>query len=173
MHKLFYILLLLPAFTRAQEGRPRFEYDTLYTSCGYKIYEGSTVQLGSGTRKDKKFRYINIKSGQTSFALANKSIEVKELKNFGISSLGNAYIEIIGRITFSDGSKGLVDLHVAFDLAIENNPDLPGEIIVPAEYRNNRIVNVTREIDRLYKLYQDGAINKTEYEKQKNKLLQQ
>lgn len=57
------------------------------------------------------------------------------MKNFGISVLGNAYIEITGTITFKDGSKGYIDIHMAFDNAIKGFAGLPGELIVPDEFK--------------------------------------
>ena len=173
MKKYFILLFLFPLCTMAQRVTPKFEKDTLYTSSGFKIYEGQTLHFGKGTRPDGKFRYINIKSINTSSQLADNSIVVKKLKNFGISALGNGYIEIIGKINYSDGSKGYIDIHMAFDWAIENDLSKPSELIVPEEFRGKPIASVTSELERLYKLYQDGAITKEEYEAQKKRLLNQ
>ena len=169
MKKLFLILLLSPIFSNAQKPVPRLEHDTLFTSCGYKIYKGQTLHFGKGTGNDGSLRFINSKNGVPDSKLINNSIVVKKLKNFGISALGNAYIEIIGTIIFNDGSKGGVDIHMAFDNAIKNFGGLPGELTVPDEFKCKE--NTADEINKLYKLYLDGIITKEEFEKQKQKLL--
>ena len=84
--------------------------------------------------------------------------------------MGNGYITIIGSITYKDGSKGGINMHVAFDKAIESF-DGDSEIIVPIEFRNIRKENASLEIERLYKLYKDSIITKEEFEIQKKKVL--
>ncbi len=173
MKKLLFTLLLYPLISIAQKPIPRYENDTLYTTSGFKIYKGQTLYFGKGTGSSGRFRYVNIKSETASAVLANNSIVVKKMKNFGISVLGNGYIEIIGNITFKDGSKGYIDIHMAFDRAIENSPNLPSELIVPDEYRNKQKISIADEINKLNKLYQDGLLTKEEFEAQKKKLLEQ
>ncbi len=170
MKKLLLLLLAVPVVLSAQVSKGEFVKDTLYTSTGFKIYKGQTLHFGVGKREDGKFRYINIKNDVSYKSLTNNSIVVKKLKNFGISMLGNGYIEIIGKITFKDGSKGLIDIHMAFDHVLEETTRSPAELIVPEEFRIKQIENTTAELERLYKLYQDGAITKEEYEIQKKKL---
>lgn len=131
MKKLIFILFFFPFLAKAQKALPRFENDTLTTTSGFKIYKGKILQFGNGTGKNGKFRYINIKNEVSTAQLANNSIVVQKMKNYGISVLGNGYIEIIGVIIFKDGSKGYVDIHMAFDKAIQNAPGSPGELIVP------------------------------------------
>jgi hypothetical protein len=173
MKCIFILLLALPVAAFAQPVHSRYVNDTLYTSSGFRIYEGQTLHFGNGTGRAGKFKYINIKSETASASLANNSIVVKKLKNYGVSVLGNGYIEIIGKIVYKDGSKGSVDIHMAFDRAIEDDPNVPGELIVPDEYRNKRQSIVADEIEKLEKLYQKGTITKEEFEAQKKKLLQQ
>lgn len=173
MKKYLTLIFLLPVLAWSQQTGSRFEKDTLYTTSGFKIYVGQTLSFGKGTRPDGKFKYVNIKSETTSQQLENNSILITNLKNYGISALGNGYIEIFGKITFKDGSKGGIDIHVAFDRAIENDPKKPSEIIVPDEFRNKTTKTVSEEIARLYKLYQDGVLTKEEFEAQKKKLLNQ
>lgn len=173
MKRSLFIFLFLPFLATAQQTAPRYENDTLYTTCGYKIYEGQILHFGKGAGRKGKFKAVNIKDGATSWSLANASIVVKELKNFGISSLGNGYIQIIGTIIFKDASKGYVDIHMAFDKAIENSPESPAELIVPAEFSTAPKKTIEGEIEKLYKLYKSGAINKTEYEAQKKKLVEE
>lgn len=173
MKTILFALLLSPLFSMAQRSQSKYENDTLFTSCGFKIYKGQTLYFGKGTNQNGTFRYINIKSQATSFSLTNNSIVVKKLKNYGISVLGNGYIEIVGSIVYKDGSKGWIDIHMAFDRAIENNPNLPSELTVPAEYRGKDLGSTAQEIERLNKLYKDGVITKEEFEAQKKKLLEQ
>ena len=60
-----------------------------------------------------------------------------------------------------------------FDKAIENELELPSELIVPAEFRNKQILSIAWEIRRLYELYKKGDISKENFELQKKKLLEQ
>ena len=172
MKKVLFVFLLLPLISTAQEPGPRFENDTLFTTSGFKLYKGQALQFGKGTRKNGTFRFINMRSDLSSRSLTNNSIVVEKLSHFGISSLGNGYIQVEGSITFKDSSKGYVVLHMAFDRAIENSADLPSELIVPAEFRNKKIVSVATEINKLNKLYEDGIITKEQFELQKKKLLE-
>jgi Short C-terminal domain len=171
MKKLISLILFIPLLATVQKSESKFENDTLYTTSGFKIYKGQTLHFGKGTRADGKFRFINIKSDLSSYSLANNSIFIKKLKNYGISVLGNGYIEIVGTITFKDGSKGYIDIHMAFDRAIENSLNLPSELLVPDEFRNKKRLSVADEIIKLNKLYEDGMLSKEEFETQKKKLL--
>lgn len=161
-----------PLASIVQNAEPRFEKDTVYTTSGYKIYKGQTLQFGSGTGNNGRFRFVNIKNGVPIDSLTNKAIVVKKLKNFGISSIGNGYIEIVSPLIYKDGSKGYIDIHMAFDNAIENSPELPSELIVPDEYRNKREVRIAKEINNLNNLYKEGALTKEEFAAQKKKLLE-
>ena len=169
MKKILFILLFFPLITFAQKPLPRREKDTLYTSSGFNIYVGQTLKFGTGSGNNGKFKYVNIKNEVTYASLTNNSVVVKQLKNFGISSLGNAYIEIIGTIIFKDGSKGYIDIHMAFDNAIKYST----ELIVPDEFRNVQKGTTADEIIKLNKLYRDSIITKEEFETQKQKLLNQ
>jgi len=168
MKKLIFALLL---FTEAQKALPRYENDTLYASGGFKMFKGQTLHFGKGSGTNGRFRFVNIKSDVKTHSLADNSIIIKKMKNYGISALGNAYIEIIGSIVYSDGSKGTIDIHMAFDHAIGHSPDQPGELLVPAEFRKPQNNGLSDELNKLYKLYQDSVLTKEQYEKQKQKLL--
>lgn len=173
MRKLLFALFFSPLLTPAQKPLPRFENDTLYTTSGYNIYIGLSLKIGKGTGDEGKFRFINIKSGATRATLTGNTVIVKELKNFGISALGNAYIEVIGLVTFKDGSKGGVDLHIAFDRAIENSLELTSELVVPDEFRSNARIILADKLDKLAKRYKEGSITKTELDAELKKLLEQ
>lgn len=131
MMKIFFILLLSPIISTAQDPKPAYKNDTLYTTCGYKIYKGQTLYFGNGTGEKGKFRYINFKNRITAGSLINNSIVVRELKKVEIQQPDAGYVDIIGDIIFKDGSKGIVEIRLDFDQAIENAPDLPSELTVP------------------------------------------
>lgn len=173
MRKILLALLLSPLMLAAQDPKPSYNNDTLYTTCGYKIYKGQTLQFEKGTGKKGQFRFINITNGIAAASLKNNSIVIRELKNVQITPLDVGYVDITGTITFKDGSKGTVELQMAYDKAIENDPNLPGELVVPVEYRNSSRVILHQQLNKLFKLFASGAISKTEYEAQKKKLLEQ
>lgn len=118
-------------------NKPAFENDTLYTSSGYKIFKGMVLQFGKPTGNRGRFRYVNIRTDITHHSLENRQVRVKELKEFGISVLGNAYITIIGTLIVKNTDRMDIELHMAFDHAIENLEGAPGELIVPDEFRNS------------------------------------
>lgn len=173
MKEILFILTLCPLLSFAQKNVPRFENDTLYTTSGYKIYKGAVLHFARGSRKNGSFRFIRVISANGSPLLSNNSIVVEKLKDFSISSLGNAYIRIIGTITYRDGSKGGMNIHMAFDKAIESFPGLSSELIVPDEFKNKPKGNVADQISELYKLYQDSVLTKEEFDTEKKKLLDQ
>ena len=105
--------------------------------------------------------------------MTGNTVIVKELKNFGISVLGNAYIEVIGSVTFKDGSKGGVGLHIAFDRAIENSLEQTSELVVPDDFRSNARIILADKLDKLAKRYKEGSITKVELDAELKKLLAQ
>ena len=171
MRTILLALLLFPAATFAQRSTGRFEKDTLHTSNGFKIYKGMTLHFNNGTGANGSFRFINIKSDHTGSMLANNDMVVKKLRNFGLSVLGNGYIDVIGSVKFKDGSKGLVTIHMAFDHVLEYAEGLPGELEVPDEFKTFKKQMVGTELEKLYRLYQDSVITREEFEAQKKKLL--
>jgi len=176
MKKLALVFLFCPLITSAQETLPRFENDTLYTSSGYKIYKGQVLQLATGTAENgKKFQFVKFENGGNhlpSSTYKNTSITVKKLSDYKITGLGNRYIGIKGTLTYKDGSKTGVGIDINFDRAINNYDGLPGEIIVPEEFRNKKPAGLAGEIERLYNLYKEGALTKEEFEALKKKLIE-
>ncbi len=172
MKKLFSILMLSPLMLLAQDPGPVYTPDTLFTTCGYKIYSGRTLQFAKGTGKKDKFRFIHIKNGIAESSLTGNTVLVKEISGFKRTAPGDGSIDVTGTITFKDSSKGTIEIEMMFDRAIENVLELPGELVVPDEFRNNSKVRLVHELNKLLKLYAVGAINKTDYESQKKKLLQ-
>lgn len=171
MKTILFLLLVLPALVVAQRSTGRFEKDTLYTSNGFKIYKGQTLHFNKGTAPNGSFRYINVKSDHAGSLLMNNDMLVKKVRNFGLSVLGNGYIDIVGSVKFSDGSKGLVTIHMAFDHVLEYAEGLPGELEVPDEFKVFKKQMVGTELEKLYRLYKDSVITKEEFDAQKKKLL--
>jgi len=175
MKQLFILILVFsilfnPVLVSAQEPQPRFEKDTLYTSSGYKIFVGRTLEFAKGTVRDGRFRYVAVKNGFLSKTLTNSTVLVKEIKKYSVTVMGNGYIDLSGDITLKDGSKEKIVLHIAFDRAIENSPVLLSELKVPDEYRNTRPRDIRKELVDLRNLYEDNVIKKAEYEEMKKKL---
>ena len=173
MPKLLLLLFFAPLLGTAQKLIPRFENDTLYTTSGYKIYQGQILHFDKGTGKNNNFRYVKIKTASGSHSLTGNTFLVKKLSDFSISGLGNGYIRLEGSITYQDGLKGGMEVNLAFDRAIESFPGLPSELIVPEEFRNKAKGSVADEINKLFRLYQDSALTREEFETQKKKLLAQ
>ena len=171
-----FLVLFSPLISKAQESVPRFENDTLYTSSGYKIYKGQVLQLANGTAEGgKKFQFIKLENGGIHLlnnTYKNTSILVKKLYDYKITGLGNRYIGITGTITYKDGSKNKIGIDINFDRAISNFDGLPSELIVPEEFKNKKPTAVLSEIERLFKLYQEGALSREEYELLKKRVIE-
>ncbi|MBL7703254.1 MAG: hypothetical protein JNM14_13465 [Ferruginibacter sp.] len=128
------ILLLCPLLLAAQNKAHRFEKDTLYTSSGFKIYEGQTLQIGKRPNNITGFRFIS-KLNIDPKSLENNSVIVKELSDYGYSPTGSAKIDVKAAIVFRDGSTGFVTFDLAFDHAIGTRlPGTTSELILPKEY---------------------------------------
>lgn len=168
---LFFTLSLCPAILSAQSPGPKFKNDTLITISGYKIYNGLSLQFAAGSGKKGKFRFISTKNGIPETALINNSIVVTRLKKFAINDEDDASIEITGSIIFKDNTKGIVELKLFFDKAIENTDGVPAEMIVPAAFINNSKVFLYNQLKRLLTLYISGTLDRQAYEAQKKKVL--
>jgi len=177
MKKLALIFFLCPLLSTAQQTVPRFENDTVYTTSGYKIYKGQVLQLASGTAENgKKFQFLKLENGGLHLVNSkyeNTSITVKKLYDFKRTGLGNYYIGVYGTMTYRDGSKAKIGVDINFDKAIGNFDGSPGELIVPEEFRNKKKIEPASEIERLFKLYKEGALTKEEYEALKKKVIEQ
>ena len=174
MKKIILIFLLFPFIAKAQSVLPRFENDTLYTTSGYKIFNGQILQLASGTAENGKFRFIKLQNGGENldaFRYERTSILVRKLSDYVISGLGNHYIGISGTVTYKDGSKSKINIDINFDRAIENFAGLPSELIISEEFKNKKPAGIIDEIERLFKLYKEGALTQEEFEAVKKKLI--
>lgn len=153
--------------------KPAFEDDTLYTSCGFKIYKGQYLQFGEATGIGGRFRYVNIVNSIPHSALENNRILVWDISGLSFSVLGNAYIDITGTVVLKNKRSKDVEIHLAFDHAIENVPGIPSEIVVPDEFRGKLTRDTETEIDRIEMLYKTAIITKEEYETAAKKLIKQ
>jgi hypothetical protein len=170
MKKLLFALLLCPFIAVAQERKPRFENDTLYTLSGYKIYSGKIIEFANGLERYNRFKFVSVKNGILSTSLTNCSVTVKSFKKFWISELNNGYIIFDGYLKRQNGNTDYIVLQIAFDRAIENSPVLPSEIKVPDEFRNKYERKIEREKLFLRNLYEDNLITKAAYNEMKQKL---
>lgn len=153
--------------------KPALQNDTLYTSSGFKIYKGQYLQFGEPTGINGRFRYVNILTPISHSLLQNKHILIWEITKLSFSVLGNAYIDIAGTLVLKNKRSKDVEIHLSFDYAVENIPGIPGELIVPDEFRNKLKRNTEAEINRLEVLYKNAIITKEEYETAAKKLMAQ
>ena len=170
MKKLLTLFLLCPLLSMAQDPKPSFVNDTLYTASGYKIYQGSVIEFNHGTERDGKFKYVSVKNGILSVSLTGGSVTVKGFKKYWISGLNNGYIILDGQLKRKNGVVEYIVLQMAFDRAIENSPVIPSEIKVPGEFRNKYKRDLDREKLFLRNMYKDKVISKAVYEEMKKKL---
>jgi hypothetical protein len=150
--------------------RPALQNDTLYTSSGYKIYLGRLLQLGNATGKTGWYRYITFLTPTRPAAVEGKQLRVEEIKDLTFSVLGNAYINIIGTLMVNNKEGRELQLHLAFDHAIEDVRGIPGELVVPDEFRGVLKKDVQAEFKRVENLYLDEIISKEAFEAAKKYL---
>ena len=167
------ILFLCPTFLFAQEPKPRFENDTLYTGSGYKIFKGTNIEFANGLERYGRFKFVTVKNGILSTSLTDCSVVVDKFKKYWISGLNNGYIVFDGQLKRKNGVIEYIVIQMAFDRAIENSPVLPSEIKVPDEVRNKYNRYLKRERLFLRNLYEDNVIEKAAYKEMKTKLDQE
>jgi len=146
--------LILPEeyqFTKEKAAEfymPAFVADTLYTSCGYKIFKGQLLQFGNPIGTRGRFRYVNIKNRVPADKLKNNHVRVTELKDFAISAVGNGYITVIGTLIINNIEQGDIEMHIAFDHAVGDSPAVAGELLVPDEFRSRIKNNPQAEMEK-------------------------
>ena len=164
--------LLLPFLTIAQRPLPYLEGDTLYTSCGFKIYKGQTLQIAKGTGNHGDFRFVYDAWNIESHPLTNATFTIKEFRDYKVSGLGNVYVWMKVHVVFPGGSTANGQLKMNVDKAIQPFAGLPSEIIIPKEFQQKLPAgNITEELEKLMKMYQDSLLTKEEFEAAKKKLL--
>lgn len=170
MKNLIIIILLSPLLSAAQEPKPRFENDTLYTASGYKIFKGHSIEFANGLERYGRFKFVSVKNNILSTSLTGCTVTVDSFRKYWISGLNNGYIIFDGYLQRKNGAREFIVLQMAFDRAIENSPVLPSEINVPDEFRNKYKRDLEREKVFLYNIYQDKLITKAAYKEMKQKL---
>jgi hypothetical protein len=153
--------------------KPALQNDTLYTSSGYKIYLGRLLQFGDATGKNGWYRYITFLTPTKPSSVEGKQLRVEEIKDLTFSVLGNAYINIIGTLMVNNTEGRELQLHIAFDHAIEDVRGITGELVVPDEFKGVLKKDVHTEFKRVENLYLDGIISKEAFEAAKKYLLVQ
>lgn len=58
MKKIISILIFLFTLICHAQHEPKFENDTLTTSTGFKVYEGLSIKIGTGSMNDGDFKFI-------------------------------------------------------------------------------------------------------------------
>jgi Short C-terminal domain len=201
MKKIFALLLLLPMAAVSQNNAARFENDTLYSTGGYMIYKGQTLNLAKGTSAAGYFKHLKFHSSMSrtdTYTMQHSTVLVNRLRNFKVQ--GDRYtIRINGMATLSDGRKTEVDMIMDVENAMAGTDGLAAELTVPAEYVSRRTIPaatpkpgkqpeenndrqeaapadlrkllVADEIKKLFDLFKAGALTKEEFESQKKKLL--
>ena len=141
MKKLLFMFFLCPFVLTAQNNQPRFEHDTLYTSGGYKIYKGQTLQLATGTSAAGYFTFIKFHTSMgknNTYSLQNSTMLVKNVKAFKYTGPDNNSIRINGILTYKDGKQEETDIVVNFERATEDYDGLASELVVPEAYKAKR-----------------------------------
>lgn len=174
-----YYELILPEENRISVAqaitmhKPALQNDTLYTSSGYKIYLGRLLQFGEPMGKNDRYRHITFLTPAKISAVKGKQFRVEEIKDFTFSILGNAYINLIGTVMTGDKEGRELQLHIAFDHAIEDVKGIPGELVVPDEFRGVLKKDIKAELKRVENLYLDEIISKEQFEAAKKYLQEQ
>ncbi len=110
----------------AFQTEPLFKNDTLVTSTGSVIFVGKELQFGNGSGKNGDYKYIILKGKNTMPDISNTRFVVKKLNRFGLNRLNQASIDVVAALQFKDGSRGKLNLSIAYDDAIAAS-----ELIVP------------------------------------------
>jgi hypothetical protein len=150
--------------------KPALENDTLYTTSGFKIYKGQLLQFGMATGSNGRFRYVNILNSISPGVFENSQILIWEVKNLSFSILGNAYADITGTLVLKNKRSREVEIHLAFDHAIEDIPGIPSEVVVPDEFKGKLKRDAEAELARIETLYNNKIITKEELEAAEKKL---
>ena len=161
--KLF-ALLILPSFCFSQSPSPRFQNDTVYTSCGYKIYPGEVLNFGKASGNLGHFRFVKIYSSDHN-VLGNAKVLVKKISGISTSGLGNVYAHITGSLLHKDGTTDRVSFALNFDRAISGLGIQAGELIVPDEFKNKTQTKTAAEqLQELKGMLDNNSISKQEYD---------
>ena len=153
--------------------------DTLVANNGMKFYSGAKIKLGVGSTDDGNFKFIRINSGSFFSYYGDDSQKVNSANSLPRDQSGyNVTIKRVenrgnnkkGFVKYAVFTSGIVNYEIDIENAISS-----GEI---ESIKNNTSEKVTvnnfsvaDELIKLKKLLDDGVINKEEFDKQKEKLL--
>ena len=168
-----FALLIFPLVIQGQEPGPMYKNDTLYTTCGYRIFPGQVLHFGKGVGKKGQYRYIRIKNGINPGSLAKSHIVVKTITQTRLSTIEVSSAVLTGTIIFHDGTSGYIEFYMEFDRAVENPKNGSGELTVPQELQNCPRIHLRNQLNALLEIYGRGALTQEEYETRKKKLLEQ
>lgn len=153
--------------------KPAFENDTLYTSCGFKIYKGQYLEIGQATGLLGRFRYLNISTPIDPSILEKERVLVLDISGFGFTLQGDGFADIAVELERKNKRPKALEMHVAFDYAIENIPGIPGELSVPVEFSGCLKRDPVDEMERIEHLKKTRIITKEEFEAAVKKLSSQ
>ena len=185
MKKLLICLLALICF-KSYSQQVKYEKDTLYTSIGWKITDGTKIKFGKGTAPTGDFNFIRINSlsllsaysssnpnaansaNNLNRAWANTGGEVANIRKIGTKKSGYSY-QLILKI----GST------VRYECDIES-AIASGEVVPPEKFavkiKNESPkpqMSIADELKKLKELLDAGVLTQEEFDAQKKKLLGQ
>lgn len=173
------LYLLLPSLSYGQDADlPKVIKDTLFTTCGYKIVEGSDIKLGAGSLPNGDFKYIAISAGSWANLMdpsmakngigrrySGHLLRVKRFRKDGSKKRGFTYTLIVGGGNIAN-----------YDCDIEN-AIASGEVVIPDEFKHPPLSSSSPasspadELKKLKELLDAGAITQGEYDSTKKKIL--
>jgi hypothetical protein len=155
--------------------------------CGYKIIEGEKINIGTGSTDDGNFKFIrrsatsmsqfsstsgnnNAVNSANALPRASSKLEYKVVRIDKRGSKKHGYV------LYPIINIGTIRYEIDLENAIE-----AGELIVPDECNPKKMtaapviikqeLSLADELTKLKKLYDDGVLNKEEYEAAKKKLI--
>jgi hypothetical protein len=185
MKKIISILIFLFTLICHAQHEPKFENDTLTTSTGFKVYEGLSIKIGTGSMNDGDFKFIrtNVSSlfnyysttgyqglanQANSFRRSNSGLtfKVKKIMTRGNKKNGYVYYAKIGQ--------SLINYEMDVENAIKS-----GEIVVPEEFlpkTKNQIQEIIKEskydkLKKIKELKDSGVLSEEEFQKEKERIM--
>ena len=134
MKNIFIILAFISTNIFAQDY-VRFENDTIFTTCGFKIFKGQKLTFSNGSGTNENFRYVKIKGNDNPNRLRNKTIIVNKLSEYHVTMHGDATITIQSEISKESGQKKTIRFILFFEKAIYGYNGLSPELVLPDEYK--------------------------------------
>lgn len=185
MKKIISILIFLFTLVCHAQHEPKFENDTLTTSTGFKVYEGLSIKIGTGSMNDGDFKFIRTNASSlfnyysttgyqglanqaNSFRRSNSGLtfKVKKIMTRGNKKNGYVYYAKIGQ--------SLINYEMDVENAIKS-----GEIVVPEEFlpkTKNQIQEIIKEskydkLKKIKELKDSGVLSEEEFQKEKERIM--